>query len=582
MRIVHLEMPRIFTLSVKEYMTEASALLARAGHAYEQYDINPNFWKWALGLSTPHSPRDLFEPLIGIEASSEVWKLLAETRAHLSDISRLYGVNLSLAGIHLPRPVINSSYAMCSLVADNYGIGLFSNFFQHLDDKLHFRDAALISLGLDSPEGVFWALQLAAWLRAAGSEAHICITRHAWENFTLTHHIDDLAKNPWFFGIINSVILYQEEIPETLAELARVLSGADPAALRNIAIHRGEHVDVIQPAAEKRTTLRLAKTGYQIPERYFAAMETPPEHLVYCFGMVRNKCFYKKCTFCVQITKHIADHAYAEGPEVARALDACAELQRHGVVMVNFMDEAMRPVDLSAFCSGIRERRLATRWVGRMIAAANPNRELLAMMKQAGCVEILFGLETFDPALSADMGKISRLHENAAETERMIESFLDAGLFLILSMIYEFPTERPEARAQTLASMARLQKKSDRFAMIFNRFHLLHASKMYQDPAAFNIGQVEPRLPENDLQYHFEYATAQPQPRACADQLREMHRMSLGLSEDRYPAALQTHGKDLLDMAYFLDYVSIGLRQRAQKNSTLVAQLFPPKMTAGE
>ncbi len=66
MKIVHMEMPRIFTLSVKEYMTDVAAALAGAGHVYEQFDINPNFWKWVLGLSTPRSPGDLFFPVVNL------------------------------------------------------------------------------------------------------------------------------------------------------------------------------------------------------------------------------------------------------------------------------------------------------------------------------------------------------------------------------------------------------------------------------------------------------------------------------------------------------------------------------------
>ena len=90
-------------------------------------------------------------------------------------------------------------------------------------------------------------------------------------------------------------------------------------------------------------------------------------------------------------------------------------------------------------------------WVGRMIAAANPSVDLLHTMKEAGCIEVLFGLETFDHDVAADMGKVSRSHHDAGVTSAMIERFLDAGLFLILSMIYEFPTETnrgPPANAE--------------------------------------------------------------------------------------------------------------------------------------
>jgi hypothetical protein len=50
--------------------------------------------------------------------------------------------------------------------------------------------------------------------------------------------------------------------------------------------------------------------------------------------------------------------------------------------------------------------------------------------------------------------------------------------------------------------------------------------------------------------------------------------MSLGVPEEIYPGALERHGRELLDLAYFLDYVSIGFRYRAQRNATLIADLF--------
>ena len=108
-------------------------------------------------------------------ADDSFWPLLRETAAHLNDVSRLYGVPVDLRGIRLARPVLNSSYAMCSLVADNFGCGLFSNFFHQLNERLHFSDAQLITLGLDSPEGVFWApatRRLAAFRRFRRPHLH--------------------------------------------------------------------------------------------------------------------------------------------------------------------------------------------------------------------------------------------------------------------------------------------------------------------------------------------------------------------------------------------------------------------------
>jgi hypothetical protein len=574
LKIVHVELPRLFTLSVKEYTTDVAAAMQNAGHEFEQYDINPCFWKWVLGLSTPHSPRDLFEPISTADSSKGLWAILAELKAHFLDLGKFYGVPISLAGLQLPRAVMDSSYAMCSLVADNFGSALFANFFQQLDARLHFRNADLICLGLEGQQGVFWAVQLAAWLKAAGSTAHISIASHAWENFSLLPHIADLAKNPWFFGVISSVILYQEDRCLTLTQLTGVLGGAQIDSLQNIAIKTKDGVKVLPPLQTQRTQVRVANPSYEIPHRYFEAMDVPADRLVYCMAMVRNKCFYKKCTFCVQIAKHISDHAYSEAAEVQRALQACGELLRHGVSMVNFIDEAMRPVDIRDFCVGIQSRHLPIRWVGRMIAAAHPSAEILLKMKEAGCTEILFGLETFDPRLSADMGKISKSHDDAAETSTMIERFLNAGLFVILSMIYEFPTETPESRRLTLESISRLRSKSDRFAMIFNRFHLMHESQVYKDPATFNIDRIETRLPESDLQYHFQYACRIAHPPATTEELAMMNRLRLGFPEDGHTATTESHPKDLLEMAYFLDYVSIGFQYRVQNDAMLLSDLF--------
>ncbi len=165
------------------------------------------------------------------EPGDELWGILAELRGHLLDVSRFYGVPLALGGIQLEKCVTDSSYAMCTLAADNFGGALFGNFFQHLESRLKFSDADVISFGVESQEGIFWALQLASWLKSSGCEAHLCIGRHAWENFSLLPHVADLAKNPWFFGVISSIVLYQEELAQTLRLLVAVVAGGDSCGL---------------------------------------------------------------------------------------------------------------------------------------------------------------------------------------------------------------------------------------------------------------------------------------------------------------------------------------------------------------
>ena len=58
MNVVHLELPRTFTFTVKEYLTEVKSDLEAGGHTFRQYDANPVFWRWLMQLSTPYSRGD--------------------------------------------------------------------------------------------------------------------------------------------------------------------------------------------------------------------------------------------------------------------------------------------------------------------------------------------------------------------------------------------------------------------------------------------------------------------------------------------------------------------------------------------
>ena len=573
MNVVHIELPRGFTFTVKEYLTEVKRDLEAGGHAFRQYDANPVFWRWLMRLSTPYSPGDCLAPLLSMEPDDTFWPGVAEMQRHLRDVSTLYGTKVDLHGLRLPAAVADSAYAMCSLIADNHGCGLFSGFFEHLDGRVDFSGADILTLGSDGQEGVFWALNLAAWMRARGSKAHICIARHGHENFSLVHHVENLAKNEWFFGLIDSVVLYPEELPRTLCQLAVAVEKGDCAALENIAIKQKEGpARVIPPRAGAAEERRVSAPDYAIPADYFTSMDVPLEHVVYSMAMVRNKCFYKKCTFCVQITKHVGDAAYEPAAELKRALNACEEVCRHGVRLVNFSDEAMRPVDLRHFSESVLARKIPVRWVGRMIAASHPDAATLRLMREAGCVEILFGIESFDPAVARDMGKISGRRDSANGTLEMVRAFLDARLFVILSMIYDFPTEPPASRATTRAFAEEIAASSDRTAFIFNRFALFNTSVIFGDPARYNIEPPAPAPPHNDLQYIFPWKrVAHIEPPSGGEE-EHYRRIRFGMDVNTLYALGSKHGKDLLEIAHFFDYNSIGFVHRAKHDRTFLSR----------
>jgi hypothetical protein len=291
--------------------------------------------------------------------------------------------------------------------------------------------------------------------------------------------------------------------------------------------------------------------------------------LVYSIVMIRNKCFYKQCTFCVQIAKHLEDAFYLPEAELNRTLDACLQLTSHGVTMVNFMDEAMRPRDLKIFCRGLLERRVKIRWVGRMIASVNMDEATLQQMKEAGCTEILFGMETFEQKTAADMGKITGKGCGIAGGIEAVEKLLKSDIFLILSLIYAFPTASENSLKHDLDMADRYLDKTDKIVFIFNRFVLFHQSDVFKKPAAFGI-IPELKLPINDLQYCFQYQSSGPELNTGDSRLE---RLRIGLDESDYRRLLDAWGNEILMMASQIDYSSVGLWWRSNRNRSLLHDL---------
>jgi hypothetical protein len=570
MKVIHLELPRHFTFTTKEYQVEVRRQIEKDGDTFRQLDINVEFWRWLLDLATPHNPTGCFDGLASASTAVEVAQNLIKVRAHLQDIALYYGLEIDLGGLRLKQAVRDSSKAMGCLIGNYYGNGLFAGFFQELDLKFHILEADVVSLGIDNQEGVFWALELAVWMRASGGRSHVCIARHSYENFSLQHHLDELRENDFFFSLIDSVVVHEEALPSSMRGLVHFVKSGERHLLTNLMLREGNAGVTSIPLAEStKEQSRQGISDYLIPDDYFSSIPVSRDRLVYSMAMIRNKCFYKQCTFCVQISKHLEDAFYLPEAELARTLAACAELAGHGVRMVNFLDEAMRPRDLTIFCGGLLERKLKIRWVGRMIASVNMDETTLQQMKEAGCTEILFGMETFDQKAATDMGKITGRGCGIGGGIEAVNKLLQADIFLILSLIYAFPTASENSLNHDLDVADQYSEQTDKIVFIFNRFALFHQSEVFKKPSAFGI-IPEPKAPMNDLQYCFPYKSTRPDLNMGDPRLE---RLRVGLNESDYHRVRQVWGNEILVMASQVDYSSVGLWWRSHRNRSLLHDL---------
>src|SRR5271154_486232 len=109
MKIIHLELPRHFTFTIKEYLVEARRQIEEDGHTFRQLDVNAGFWRWLLDLATPHNPAGCFDGIAHAPTATEMAEGLVRVRAHLRDIALYYGLEIDLGGLRLSKAVCDSS-----------------------------------------------------------------------------------------------------------------------------------------------------------------------------------------------------------------------------------------------------------------------------------------------------------------------------------------------------------------------------------------------------------------------------------------------------------------------------------------
>jgi hypothetical protein len=204
-----------------------------------------------------------------------------------------------------------------------------------------------------------------------------------------------------------------------------------------------------------------------------------------------------------------------------------------------------------------------------MIASANLDAATLQLMKDAGCTEILFGMETFDQATAADMSKVTGRGRGVTGGVEAVEHLLKADIFVILSCIHAFPTASVNSLKSDLDTADQYLERTHKVIFIFNRFALFHQSAIFKSPSAYGISP-ETKSPENDLQYSFSFQSNRP---AVIENDSRLSRMRIGLAEKEYGPLLAAWGSDILAMAGQIDYSSVGLWWRSTRNRSLVHDL---------
>lgn len=249
---------------------------------------------------------------------------------------------------------------------------------------------------------------------------------------------------------------------ETMVELmARVMSGRDFRAVKGIAHRSGAQVvrNELRPFIKDLDSIPFPDWDLlEYPERYDTPMHIIGGRRMPIFGS--RGCPFN-CTFCSSPMIWKRRVRWRSPDQVVQEMQTIKG--KYGIRSVHFWDDnlMMKPSFMEKLCHEILRLGLEMHWVGLTRASHIVKyRDLLPLMKRAGCIGIEIGVESFSDAVAEHVEK----GEETAAMLQATEYMEKAGLTPLYTHMLFNPGETIDSyhrKCQFLSSIGRRVLNSD-------------------------------------------------------------------------------------------------------------------------
>lgn len=229
-------------------------------------------------------------------------------------------------------------------------------------------------------------------------------------------------------------------------------------------------------------------------------------------------CFWGKCSFC--------DHSYIyHGKYRKRSIDLVIEdiktlANEYGCCAINFHDEAIAPVEMSALSDRLLAENLQIKWTTCARLDLAMSRKLLQKAHNAGLKILFFGLESINQRVLQKMQKGTK-----TETiKQILQDSASVNIWNHLFYICGFPTETKEEFNETLGFV---QKNSEYIhSSGCSYFTLGKYCDVYYHPEKYDLDIIENH--DNDLALFTDYKMHQEYGYQRKDYLDNIDKLSSG------------------------------------------------------
>jgi hypothetical protein len=188
-------------------------------------------------------------------------------------------------------------------------------------------------------------------------------------------------------------------------------------------------------------------------------------------------CYWSRCAFCSVSPSMRGRHRHRSLEALAR--DIATLRAKHDARCIMFGDDCVPPDTLRALPSVLGDTGVS--WECQLRFEPTLTADLLLGLHEAGCRNLVFGLESYAPSVLRAMGKGVK-HPQIA---RILDDCRQAGIAFNLQLFFGFPGESEDDARATVDFLVQQMRGAATFSV--GTFELQRGSRIAADPAFFGL-----------------------------------------------------------------------------------------------
>lgn len=345
----------------------------------------------------------------------------------------------------------------------------------------------LVGVSITATSQIIPGLTLCRLIKEANPDLHLTIGGSIF-----TRLVDNLRRCPSLFELTDDFVVFEGET--ALLELVNQLQGKrDFGKVPNLIYRQNGKITVNQPFYSENINALPAPNYDGFPlGQYLAPRTVLPVQF-------SRGCYYKDCAFCALTL----DHQNFRQKDPGKTVEDLQRLsEKYQTPFFFFTDECFALSPTKRMCQQILDRNLNLQWTCEMRFEKNLSRDLLTLMRDAGCLKIVFGLESFNQRVMDFMKK----GIVQASVRRITEDCLDLGIAIHCYVIAGFPTETEDEALETMQFIVDNKRlhASYGFSCQPCLFDLEKEAPIMSDPGSYGIQRIM-RPASEDLSLGFFY-----------------------------------------------------------------------------